>query len=344
MAKKLEFKFSNFPQELIESLKRKCQMNVPPLSRFYDDYGIVEKKSLQMNKLESHLLKLNIAFIRLAHCPRGPYLKVKGNMALITADVPHSLHRILPATQNLIPVSFKRKLAYSGAYIEQLVNREKLMMYFNFFKEFNHLYKEVEFDEELLEEFQDETIEEARISEQQTSAVLESVRTNVQRDALDSDDDDDPNDEDDMNAQVNPSINVDEPIPQSEQDSIFMNKYQEDTNVFTVVNKFADTVIEYERNMKLRGISLRDEFYDSEMEEDGHLENKDYEPLEKKMKPNDSMDEITTGNLDDAFVIDDEIFMSDNEEEIFLSDSEIEEKDENSINEENPVKAVEEKS
>ena len=70
------------------------------------------EQSLELNKLEAHLLKLTLPFIRIAHCPRGAYFKLKGSLIMISADIPHSLSRILPQDQNILPVCFKRKLEY----------------------------------------------------------------------------------------------------------------------------------------------------------------------------------------------------------------------------------------
>ena len=39
------------------------------------------RHQMQLNKLEAHLLKLCIPFIRVAHCPRGRYFKVKGDIS-----------------------------------------------------------------------------------------------------------------------------------------------------------------------------------------------------------------------------------------------------------------------
>ena len=58
-----------------------------------------------------------IPFIRIAHCPRGSYFKVKGDLILISADVKNSLETILPLEQSLIPVAFRWKLAFRGSFI-----------------------------------------------------------------------------------------------------------------------------------------------------------------------------------------------------------------------------------
>ena len=90
-----------------------------------------ERQQMQLNRLEAHLLKLCIPFIRVAHCPRGRYLKVKGDLILISSDIEHSMNRLLPVNQSLIPVRFKRKLAYSGAYIEEFIEKMKVKMYYS---------------------------------------------------------------------------------------------------------------------------------------------------------------------------------------------------------------------
>ena len=51
------------------------------------------------------------------------------------------MDRILPIDQNLIPVSLKRRLAYSGAFLEEYVEKKKLLMSFEFLEKNNHLYK-----------------------------------------------------------------------------------------------------------------------------------------------------------------------------------------------------------
>ena len=89
---KQSFKFANFPQNLINNLKQTCKTPISSLSKHFKERNdLAERKAVKMNKLESFLLKLVIPFIRLAHCPRGPYLKVKGDLILISADVSHSL-------------------------------------------------------------------------------------------------------------------------------------------------------------------------------------------------------------------------------------------------------------
>ena len=63
------------------------------------------------------------------------------------------MSKILPVQQSLIPVSFKRKIAYTGSFIEEYIEKEKVQEYFEWFKENNHLYKDLNLDNELIDKF-----------------------------------------------------------------------------------------------------------------------------------------------------------------------------------------------
>ena len=52
--------------------------------------------------------------------------------------------KILPREQDLIPVSFKRKFAYKGNYMEEMISKSKIQEYFNYFKRENPLLAEEE--------------------------------------------------------------------------------------------------------------------------------------------------------------------------------------------------------
>ena len=99
--------------------------------------------NVQLNKVEQFILKLVIPFIRVAHCERGPQMKVRGNLILISADVATSLEKILPRSQNILPIRFKRKLTYSGHYLAEYVDRRKVDMYFQWFQQHNPLFEEI---------------------------------------------------------------------------------------------------------------------------------------------------------------------------------------------------------
>ena len=63
----------------------------------------------------------------------GAYFEVKGGLILISADINSYLSKILPQPQNLIPVCLKRKLEYTGSYMEEIIDKEKVKSYFYFY-------------------------------------------------------------------------------------------------------------------------------------------------------------------------------------------------------------------
>ena len=320
MGKKIQFKYTNFPQDLYEKLKRKCKIVTPPSSRFYDDQNIVEIKALSLNNLEAHLLKQVLPFIRLVHLPRSAHVKVKGSAIFITADIPHSLSKLLPIKQNMIPVAFKRKLEYSGYYLEQVINRDKVLIYFDFLKEQNPLYSHLTFDTDLLEDFEDEIQEDARRFEQETCALFLGVQDEncdadeekaaditsaVFRQILESDVDEVAEDDvqiakkaQQCQANVKETILAEEDN-KADNDSVIMNKYREELDLPTAVNKLADTIVEYEKAMK---IYIKDELYNTDSEydsEDSCDENKS------------STERISNDTLNTGFIVKDEAFLSD---------------------------------
>ena len=140
--------FLSFPAELKKVLEIHCK---PKNEEERDD---AEQKYLKLNRLEDHLLKQVIPFIRIGHLPRGQYFQVKGVLIMISANVEESLNKILPVDQNLVPVSFKKKLEYSGHYIQEYVDKKKVLTYFNWFKKYNHLYKDYELDVKLITDYE----------------------------------------------------------------------------------------------------------------------------------------------------------------------------------------------
>merc|ERR1712112_735354 len=91
-------------------------------------------EEMSLSKLESHLLKLIIPFIRIAYIPGYGQYKVKGPMITVDADVTKTLNeKILPRQQELIPVALKRKLSYKGTVMEEMVSKNKVQAYFDYF-------------------------------------------------------------------------------------------------------------------------------------------------------------------------------------------------------------------
>ena len=206
-----------------------------------------------MNKLESYLLKLVIPFIRIAHCPRGSYFKVKGDLILISSDIYHSLSKILPLQQSLIPVCFKRKLSYDGSYIEEYIEKVKVKMYFDWLKTHNHLYKNVDFDTTLVENFlaesnQASTDFENNTREDEEAHQSDNEQNNEDEETYQSGDEELPIHKETDNFEPQNSDNNDWTHDQA---TMFLNKYCENTNIPTVANRIADIIVEYEINKKI---------------------------------------------------------------------------------------------
>ena len=207
-------------------------------------------QSLELNKLEAHLLKLTIPFVRIAHCPRGAYFKVRGSLILISADISHSLSRILPQSQNILPVCFKRKLEYKGNYLEEAIDKMKVKAYFEFYKEHNPLYEKISLKENLIDEFESQCTEYAKKFEEATDTHNETT-----------DKDDSSHSESESDSDGKHEMGSFEPFEDFEEDkesaernyfrdqsTVFCNKYEEDVMVPTVANKLANIIVCIETN------------------------------------------------------------------------------------------------
>ena len=112
-----------------------------------DKIGSIPNRLPDLNLMEQYLLKLTIPFIRVAHVPCSPNLKLIGGSVCNQANVSHSIERLKINPENIIPVSFKRKLTYKGYYLEQVVNKEKVYQWLVFLKKNNPLYKNITINE-----------------------------------------------------------------------------------------------------------------------------------------------------------------------------------------------------
>ena len=238
-SQKNKIKYASFPDELLQKIKRHCHES---------NTQNKDLDSSMLNRLESYLLKLVIPFIRVANCPRGKYLRVKGDLILISSNVESSLSKILPRQQNLIPVSFKRKLSYSGAFMEEFVEKRKLQIFFSWFKKNNHLYKDIDLDEDLLEAFLlNDSVDEEEQKDTEEVIVLDECQVPSQ------------NDEDDamsdfMNENPFDSYHGEDDYQKNRYQksaTMFMNKYCEDPDLPSIANKLAEMIVNYETTKKI---------------------------------------------------------------------------------------------
>ena len=263
---------------------------------------ILGNPDVKLNKLEAFLLKLVIPFIRICHLTRGPYVQVKGSLILISSDIKHSLDR-LPMAQQIVPVKFKRKLSYDGYYIGEFVDTKKVRLFFEFFKKNNHLYKDVFLQSDIIDDFESDL-------ELESDQMLEVCTNTIQEEMEEVDSLDDLEDEIDLLGEedtldtvggenVSQDKDGDDVVPINQQNStLFMNKYEEDTDSLTVANRLAKLICHLEKEKVLTVDPLEemdldhltdnnmdyepnDELYESEQEYDeGSDEDSDYVPTE----------------------------------------------------------------
>ena len=225
----------------------KSQRDLFQLSKFPETFlkGLTEGKQ-SLNKLEQFALKLVIPFIRVANCERGNQMKVKGNLILISADVAHTLNKILPQEQNILPVSFKRKLSYDGHYIAEFVDKHKVALFFEWFKKNNPLFEEVERMEpnnpmnidSFLDDWRADTeeVEKFSIPAKEVPFHEEYVDDEIDK----------------FNEGEEQRDDHSEPVEKVEvwqqHDTVMCNKYVEDTEAVTVANRLASLIIHFEEN------------------------------------------------------------------------------------------------
>ena len=95
---------------------------------------------MTLSKLEAHLLKLIIPFIRIAQVLWYGEFPIKGPMITVEADVKKNLNeKIIPQQQELIPVALKGKFTYEENIMEEIVSKHK-RSFFQYFKLYITLY------------------------------------------------------------------------------------------------------------------------------------------------------------------------------------------------------------
>ena len=158
-------------------------------------------------------------------------------------------------TQEIIPVKFKRKLRYDGFYIGEYVDKNKVHLYHEWLKTNNHLYAEIDLDNDVLENFQESIETEAEdvlraCSKSETEATSEEVTDDL-------DDEIDMLLDTDHPGEVENSVNNSEPI-RHQHTTCMMNKYEKDLDAPTVSNRLAKLICHLEKK-NIIGDSIPDE-------------------------------------------------------------------------------------
>ena len=164
----------------------------------------------------------------------------------------------------MIPVCFKRKLSYSGSYLEEWIDKEKVRIFYSWLRKYNHLYRDTKLDMETLDTFVYESM----------SAIEDLERINKKlKDESDSDESDhessteqDKSLESGIDATFVSDISVEKNHSNDQsQCSLFMNKYCEDPDLPSIANRLADVIIAFEIDKAISNNFTNDEDFDDEL-------------------------------------------------------------------------------
>ena len=295
---------------------------------FPDDYP-------RLNTCEAYLLKKVIPFIRVAHLPRGPFFKVVGPMICVTADVEQTKDTIIPVEQHLIPVSLKRKLEYKGYYLQEVIDKNKILKYFQCLQERNHLYKDKQINLQKIDAIIDEALKDSGTVDEEKSDEFIQKEKNMNSKhtvAVESNMDESLDEvivtddifEDfitipkdlfgDVQDELVEEEKEDEEVPayvcESNQSTVMVHNTIQNLDAPTVINVLAEVIRWHEKNS-----TLHDEFYESDSEiEDSNLENDSYEY--EHSKTDDELD-IVQDTVDEFYESDSEIEDSNSEKDSY---------------------------
>ena len=168
-------------------------------------------------------------------------------------------------------------MSYSGAYIEEYVEKEKVKIYFSWLKQHNHLFKDVDLDVNLITGFETENLSKINEEIENDQEVKTGIDTNSQ----------DETDfiEDYFNQELFDPVKSNENEVSHDKTTMFMNKYCEDTDIPSVANRLADAIVDYEISRKIPIDDENDFEIDEEniTEEQFLEENGEIDPIEESL-------------------------------------------------------------
>ena len=132
------------------------------------------------------------------------------------------MEKILPQEQQLFPVSFKRKITYEGHYIEEIIDKEKIRIIFDWLRKNNPLYYEVFLNDEVIDEFIESTRKEADRFEEINAPTISDPKDEIEKDTMDE-------------------VPIGKQYP-----SVMINKYEENLTEESIPNKVSDMIVDFE--------------------------------------------------------------------------------------------------
>ena len=140
---------------------RKLLNDKIPAEASYNNLDLVEipEELVGLNKLEEHLIALNIPFVKLMALPKGGQHGVRGPVVCVPSNVAETV-KSLPRPESedqMIRVKLKRKLAYKGYYQYEFVNKEHVERALQYLKQNNKWYRDIEIDSQWSNSLSEET-------------------------------------------------------------------------------------------------------------------------------------------------------------------------------------------
>ncbi|XP_041863244.1 uncharacterized protein LOC121653673 isoform X1 [Melanotaenia boesemani] len=137
-----------------------------------------------LNRLEQHLIALNIPFMKMLALPKGGQNGVHGPVTCVPSNVVQT-SKMLPRSNmegSLLAVKLKRKLTYKGHYQYEFVDTMHIRQALRFLKQSNKFYKDIDFNEEWVNELC--VLEQPEDEEKDNAEVVESTGDDVEDDEL----------------------------------------------------------------------------------------------------------------------------------------------------------------
>ncbi|CAG2223482.1 unnamed protein product [Mytilus edulis] len=134
---------------------RKLHRGLTPPESFCNNLQLetVPDELCNLNKLESHLIALNIPFQKIMNLPKGNQAGIIGPVVLVPSDV-KVVTNTLPRPVDdhlLVKVKLKRKLEYKGYVQYEFVDIKHVEKAFNYLRKHNKWYANIELNSQWME-------------------------------------------------------------------------------------------------------------------------------------------------------------------------------------------------
>ena len=153
-------------------------------------------------------------------------------------------------------------MEYTGNYIEEIIDKDKVKAYFEFFRKYNPLFKNVSLKEDQIDQYENDTIEATVAFKEEKEVDISDTESKSEEESSD----------DDICIQTNEIENTDqvESVESNrfyrDETTVFCDKYETDKSKNSVANRLATIIVDFERTIK--NIKNEDEKYNFEIEDE----------------------------------------------------------------------------